>query len=139
MSVPEFCTSRIEDLTEQYLKGEGFGEIYECCVLTYLEVSVAARGFDPDKMWDGWLAILQERTGNVAPLARHLGDSPEGRAELVEALKQFRRRFALPRTRPPGFSLPDSQVDVVESVEPQPPEDTGEPLDLFDFLNGDQS
>lgn len=134
-TVHQFCTSRIETLTEEFLKGGGVPEIYECCVLTYLEVSVAARRFDPDKMWDDWLDILEAETGKREPLSRHLGNTPEGREKLVERLHQFRLKFSLPSPR--AFSL--AAVEVVDAEEePTPPEEPEAPRDdLFDFFGGE--
>jgi len=105
------CWERIQFLKKEFLAGTGGGDIFECLVLTYLEVAEVAAGRDPNLVWDGWMEVLSE-AGTEEPLNRKLGDTKEGREKLVEALEKYTSRFSLPRRR--AFTVPPSPVEEVE-------------------------
>lgn len=125
MSIRDFCRSRIQALTDEFRdNGACSGEIYECCYLTYLEIHEVSRGRSSDDVWNGWIEILEEKTGKKEPLNRSLDLSElEGRDKLIDQLDQFRLKLATPIGK---------QATVV------PPEPkTTEPIDEFDLFFGD--
>ncbi len=126
------CWAHMKTLREQYLAGKGSGDIFECCYLTYLEVSEVSQGRDSGLVWDGWLKVIEKESNGTEPLNRHFGDSPDGRKKLAKALQSFSAKFHLPRRR--AFTAPPpSAVETEEkpSVEPEAS------LDAFDLLFGD--
>lgn len=118
--------------SNEFLVGKGGGDIYECCFLTYLEISELAEGRDPERIWDLWREIIAEKSEGTEPLNRFFGNTPEGRKKLVETLTRFGARFHLPSRK--AFTVPPPSVD--EAEETPPPE---APFDAIGTLFGDET
>jgi len=122
------CRRQIRTLRGEFLQGKGSGDIYECLILTYLEVIESAEGRDPFTIWEAWQEVIAEESdGGTEPLNRFFGDSEEGRGKLVEVTDQFVSRFHLPSRR--AFTVPTAAVD--EAEEPPPEEPYGAIGELF--------
>ena len=95
LTYPEWISQNLDGISEAFLKGMGYGDIFESQYLCYLECLVASRGLDPAGMWKAWsdrvrvVASLKD-TEKVQALNRYLKD----KAKLVEELVAFRTKWA---------------------------------------------
>lgn len=121
--------AKMESLTDEFLSGLGVGWVYEAQYLAYLECYVFARFDQAHTFWIDYAEYQKAQTPEGQPpsqLAHHLDGS-----DLVNALRQFRRRYEGPRKA--NFVVPPSKKPVIEV----PPDQTEMALGLFDLLGGE--
>lgn len=123
----EWLRQKLILITEEFLGGHGYGDVYEVSYLTYLECLQVAVGREPALVWTGWRARLEEHAGvgnPPQPLNREMD-----RHRLVAELKAFQRSLEGPRRR--AFSAPPApSVSVTSTVKEGP-------MDVLDFLIGE--
>ena len=107
----KWLLSKMDLITAEFLKGEGYGAVYEAQFLAYLECLLVASGKDPNILWDAYRA---EAKDGCKP--RCFAHRLTNRQDLVDALQGLQRKFAVPRRRrsAPKTSGGDDILDLFE-------------------------
>lgn len=103
---------KLKVITQEFLDGGGYGDVFEAQYLVYLECIEATRGGDPNRVWVRWRDHIGELlVDGQEPMA--LNHLLKTRQELVDALLRLKRSFSGPsRAR---FIPPVERVDEVDA------------------------
>jgi hypothetical protein len=134
--VIRWLRTKMDLLTEEFLSGGGWGQLYEAQFLVYLECFVVARGGDGSTVWTKLRELRQMETpeGEEVRGYSHVLDD---RKELATALTIYHARFDTPQAtklQPEPIERPKTEAE--QAQKPAPARSKSEGLDLFNLLDG---